>query len=501
MHHESMDPGKIRTLPPASFGEESFEIKETHISIVLVGAKKVYKFKKAVDLGFISQTSLEERIANCRREVDLNERLAHGIYLGVGSIDPVSLAVSQEYSGGEPFVIMRRLADQDSLLSRIQAGAVSREEIREIARKIADFHANAETGPELTALHSFRANMEDCLDTLRRAGSLPGALDMRIERMLDAGSNALRGRERKNRIVNGHGDIRLDHVYLHEGEINVIDCTEFSPVFRAVDPLEDAAFLSMALAVEGRQDLAGVFESEYMSWSGDAGFPVLYTMFEIYRAAVRAKVDTIMAQDARGRGDDARAGHLTARIQRYLSFIEESLEDRGRPSLTVFMGLPASGKSRRAQELALAQGAVRLATDIIRKRITGLDPLSDGRAAAGGVLYTADKTVRTYRRCQALTRRLLASGRSVVLDAMSAKNSQRMKFNLEALRCGIRARFVEVYASEETVAKRLLRRQAKQTVSDMKDLETWRTVRDSFEAPSPELLSAADFQRLESRDE
>lgn len=493
----------IRSLKPSLFEEESLTLKETHISIVLLGKHRVYKFKKPVNLGFIDQTSLSERLLNCQREVELNRRLAGDVYLGVGGIDLEKMSVSLDYSPAqEPFVVMRRLKDEDNLLSRTLAGQITPADMRRIARRIGDFHAQAARGPEITVRHRFRENVEDCLQTVRASGRLGPQLDARIEQLLDRAAPALKMRERKNRIVDGHGDIRLDHVYLHGEQVDVIDCTEFNASFRSVDPLEDAAFLSMALAVEGHADLAAAFTTEYFSWTTDCAFVDLYRVFEIYRAAVRAKVDTIMQQQAAEQGDLVRADSYEDRISRYLAFIERSLQSRpGRGRLIVFMGLPASGKSRRAQQQALESGSVRIATDIVRKRMTGLAPLADGSAIAGMGIYSKDQTERTYRRALALARILLKAGISVTVDAMLAENKKRMLFARMAVRLGIRARFIEVYASLDLIQKRLERRRQKASVSDMKDFSVWQSIAEKFEKPSAELRAIADTDRLESKDD
>lgn len=493
----------IRALPPSLFDEDSLELKETHISIVLLGKARVYKFKKPVDLGFINQTSLSERLLNCQREVDLNRRLARDVYLGVGGLDVQAMKVSMTYAAmQEPFVVMRRLGDEENLLSRTLAGQITPADMRRIARRIGDFHAAAERGPEITARHRFRENMEDCLQTVRNSGRLDPRLDSKIKRVLDQAAPALRMRERKNRIVDGHGDIRLDHVYLHGEQVDVIDCTEFNASFRSIDPLEDAAFLSMALAVEGHTDLATAFTMEYFSWTADCAFPGLFRVFEIYRAAVRAKVDTIMQEQAAQRQDHSRQDYYAERISRYLAFIEESLSGHpGRGKLIAYMGLPASGKSRRAAEQALESGSVRIATDIVRKRMTGLSPLADGSASPSQGLYSNKQTDRTYRRALALAKILLKAGISVTLDAMLAENRRRMRFARMAQRLGLRARFIEVYASLDLIKKRLERRKQKASVSDMKDFTVWQSVAAAFEKPSPDLLNIADADRLESKDD
>ena len=59
---------------------------QTHISWVFLAGDRVYKVKKPADFGFLDFSTLPKRAAACRREVDLNRRLAPGLYLGVAPI-------------------------------------------------------------------------------------------------------------------------------------------------------------------------------------------------------------------------------------------------------------------------------------------------------------------------------------------------------------------------------------------------------------------------------
>ena len=51
-------------------------------------------------------------------------------------------------------------------------------------------------------------------------------------------------RVRDRRIIDGHGDLRPEHIWLGD-PVKIIDCLEFNPRLRAVDPFDEIAFLSL----------------------------------------------------------------------------------------------------------------------------------------------------------------------------------------------------------------------------------------------------------------
>jgi aminoglycoside phosphotransferase family enzyme len=53
---------------------------QTHISHVSLSKTRVYKFRKAVDHGFVCFETLAQRNADCLREVSLNRCLAPDVY-------------------------------------------------------------------------------------------------------------------------------------------------------------------------------------------------------------------------------------------------------------------------------------------------------------------------------------------------------------------------------------------------------------------------------------
>jgi aminoglycoside phosphotransferase family enzyme/predicted kinase len=273
------------------------EIRQTHISTVFLTSDRAYKTKRPVSLGFVDYSTRELRRAACEAEVALNRRLAPDVYLGV-----------VELPDGEPAVEMVRLRDEDTLLERLHRGEVDVDLIRRVGATLGAFHAAAPDSAEIRAhgsparfAHHVRENFDQtrdhvptlCHPTLfarleaASVGGL-GALLPRLEARLAAG-----------RVRDGHGDLRLEHVYVDDrGAIRVIDGVEFNPAYRCGDVALDLAFLVMDLRVRSRWDLADALVGAWSAVTGDDPTDLLPSLVA-YRSVVRAKVAGFMLQEAR----------------------------------------------------------------------------------------------------------------------------------------------------------------------------------------------------------
>jgi predicted kinase len=162
-------------------------------------------------------------------------------------------------------------------------------------------------------------------------------------------------------VVDGHGDLRAEHVLLEGDRILVVDRLEFDAELRQADVAEDLAFLTMDLERLGARWAAERLVEGYAGAGGDPGPPELLAFFGAYRALVRAKVAALA-----NRRDDARA----------LVDLAVRLSWRARRPLRVIVtGPPASGKSTVGKALADAACVAHLESDAIRPR----DPEGHGR--------------------------------------------------------------------------------------------------------------------------
>ncbi len=393
---------------------EEFQARQTHVSRLIFTAERVYKVKRPVRFGFLDFSTVEGRRQACRDEVELNRRLAPDVYEGVG-----------EYTGpdgrSEPVVVMRRLPDSrrlSVLVRRDHPALVSM--LTEVAATLAGFHMRARRGGDIDRDCTAAAQNElwmTNLDELRVLGRDvvdPEAVDAAWEEatMYIAGRGLLFDeRIARGAAVDGHGDLMCDDTFALDDGPRILDCLEFDPRMRHVDGLLDVASLAMDLEHLGRPDLAVTFLGAYRELSGDDWPDSLAHLYIAYRATVRAKVAAISAADGDrwNRAEVDRARALLAQAVAHLR--------RATVRLVVVGGLPGTGKTTLAHRLAMATGWPVLSSDVVRKRLAGLDPEADASAAFGAGIYSDVMTATVYEALLEEAELHLVLGRSVIVDA------------------------------------------------------------------------------------
>jgi len=417
--------GLRRHLQAAQEGE--VQLIETHISWVLLAGEHAYKLKKPVNLGFMDFSPLATRHQACEDELRLNRRLAPELYLAVlplyGSTDAPTLSGS-----GDPIdwvVKMRRFAAGALWSERLTAGQLLPQHIDRFARRLAAFHADAPQaepgsawgGAEQVAGPALRALAE--IERITPEAASPG-----LARWLHHQAATLppiwADRRAQGHVRECHGDLHLANVVMLEDEPTAFDCLEFDPGLRWIDVLNDAAFLVMDLWAHGRRDLALRFLNAYLEHSGDyAGLPTL-RFYLVYRAIVRALVGRL--QGAASTTPD------------YLT-LAQTLAQASDARLLVTCGLPGSGKSHTTQQLLEAAGAIRIRSDVERKRLHGLPPLADS-TASGIDIYTPQANDATFSRLRALAGLSLMAGWPTIIDAASLRRAERERFQGVAIAAG-----------------------------------------------------------------
>ena len=283
-------------------GFEAVEVKETSKSWVFLTPHEVYKLKKPVENHFQELRSLAAREANCRNEVRLNRRLAREIYLGVVSITREAsggLALAGEGDVVDWLVHMRRLPADRMLDQIILNGEADEQETRDrlarLANSLVEFYRDAPvaglTGQDY--IHLFeqeQAKNRAVLKEPRFARDL-GSLDdllARFDDTLAAVRGELEQRVRDGRIVDGHGDLRPEHVCLVDPPV-VIDCLEFSERLRMIDPFDELVYLGLECAVIGAPAIRGDLIERCAAGLGDRPSVGVLRLYEAYRAFLRAR--------------------------------------------------------------------------------------------------------------------------------------------------------------------------------------------------------------------
>ena len=454
------------------------DVVETHISWVFLVGDRVFKVKKPVDLGFVDFCSIDRRRVACEAEVSLNARLAPDVYRGVV---PVRRDRGGRFSLGTEgeivdwAVSMVRLPDEqraDQLLAR---GSLSGDAIDAVAARIASFHASArrDAGTARFATPAaIEANVEENFAQVgTRASSYLGSRQSdEIVRWQTAfvRGHADRFVERiaAGRVRDGHGDLRLEHVYLPpSGGPTIIDCIEFADRFRFADVCADIAFLSMDLAAHRRVDLAERLLARYARETNDFDLYALVDFYESYRAYVRGKIASIVASDSNLGPDPRRRAEEDAR-RYFLLALASGRRPMLLPAVVAVGGVIASGKSTIADRIGLELSAPVVEADRTRKamlRVEATRPLDElPWKGAYDPAFTEDVYAEVFRRAGLV----LASGRPVVIDASFQSRAMRRSAQDLAGRHQVPFRFVECRADPSVCRSRLLARARTRGVSD-----------------------------------
>lgn len=279
-------------------GPARVRLRETHMSWVFLAGDRVYKLKKPVRFPYLDFSTLERREAACRAELTLNRRLAPDVYLGVVPLVAGSSGLRLDAAGLviDWLVVMRRLDESLMLEHLIDSNRLKRMQIDQLMGVLKQFYAHA---PRVfisheghfqawrqNLLYNRRALLDSCLH-------LPGGLVRRIhhvqQRFLVAGAALLRSRVLNGHIVDGHGDLRPEHIWLGDAP-KIIDCLEFNPHLRAVDPLDEFAFLCIECERLGN-GRASERIRHLLDWALHDGTPEpLFTFYRCYRATLRARL-------------------------------------------------------------------------------------------------------------------------------------------------------------------------------------------------------------------
>lgn len=446
-----------------------FELVETHISWVFLGPADVFKVKRPVELGFLDFRTVESRKAACEAEVHLNRRLAPDVYLGVVPVTLDSSGTNAIDGRGRVVdwaVHMRRLPAEARADTMLEEGSLEPDHIDALAARIAAFHENARCDAE-TSRHgdvaTIRRNVMENFEQTR--DSLPHYLTVE---QIDAvqswqiatldDEERFAERIRSGRVRDGHGDLRLEHVYFEPSSISIIDCIEFNERFRYGDVCADIAFLSMDLAWHGRVDLAERLLARYARHTNDYGLYSVVDFYESYRAFVRGKIACFLAGDAEAATKSRERARRQARRYFMLSLTYER-PPLVPPRLIAVGGIIASGKSHTAELIADLLAAPVIGSDRTRKHLLGRKPEESLESAAWSGAYSASTTEDVYRSLEEFADIVLASGRPVVVDASFRTARMREAFRALATRREVPFLFVECHAPRAALLSRLQARE------------------------------------------
>ncbi len=465
--------GALRSTEAYPHQPGAIDFTQTQMSLLFLADDLVYKVKKPVNLGYVDYSTFEARRRYCEHEVQLNRRLCPSAYLGVVPItrEPNGrLRVEGEGQVVEHAVKMRRLPQERMLDHLLREGHVTGAMMEAIAARLASFHCEAATSPEISAfgtIEAIRFNTDENFEqTLPNIGTTVRQSDHSLLRdhtndFLQSHAALLQRRVERNRIRDCHGDLHAAHVCMTD-DICIYDCIEFNDRFRYGDIASEIAFLAMDLDRYRRRDLSDTFSNAYARISADGEIAELMSFYKCYRAVIRGKVEGFKLGDSMIPEEDRNRAKWLART--YFELARSYI--RGKGLLVIMSGLTASGKSTVADGLGQLLAGTVISSDVVRKELAGLPIDTHRYESFGEGIYSPEWTRRTYDEMLRRSKQVLASGGHAILDASFLRSHQRTRAIKMARQMGVRAVLIECDAPYEVLAQRLLDRPAEETISD-----------------------------------
>ena len=422
---------------PASHGGAEPEHVETHGAHVFLAGDHAYKIKRAVAYDYMDFSTLEIRERMLRRELELNRPAAPEIYLDVVPLTQGDTGLELNGAGDpvEWVLRMHRFPPENELSNVADRGTLCDEMAEALGKSVAAYHAQAplRDGDGAVLIGEIVEELEQAFAGMTEAlgAEAVDGFSQECRAALEAQSALLTARSEAGHLRRCHGDLHLRNLVLIDGRPVPFDALEFDEVLGTCDVLYDMAFLVMDLMHRDLTDAASLALNAWLFEAGgkeDAGLAAL-PLFIAIRAGIRAMVDV---QTGRASHHEAEQ-EADARI--YMAQALAALSPPP-PCLVVVAGASGTGKTTLARRLApglgALPGAVHLRSDLERKALAGVDPLTHLPPEA----YTAQATQDVYDRLFGRAETLLGAGQSVILDATFWDPAERLAAEDLAARLG-----------------------------------------------------------------
>lgn len=275
------------------------DVIETHMSWVFLTPQLVFKLKKPVRYDYLDFSTLAARKMYCEEELRLNPCLAPGVYIGVVPLARDSAGNTRVEGPGtviDWLVKMHRLPAERMLDFLIERHALELAEVHAVAESLAHFYKSSESiglsGDEYRELYAnkIRVNRAGLTDPVYElpAGLIDAVHDTQ-EEFLARSTELFDRRAVDGRIVEGHGDLRPEHVCLQSPPV-IFDRLEFNRAFRIIDTADELAYLAMECERLGAPPLESELFGVYRRITGDHPPPELVRFYKAHRACVRARL-------------------------------------------------------------------------------------------------------------------------------------------------------------------------------------------------------------------
>ncbi len=491
---------------PQSYPEkpDSVQIVQTHISVVALAGNYAYKLKKPVNFDFLDFSSLDQRRYYCQKEIELNSRLCPDIYLGILPIyqgkkglyfgtDFLNASDSPLESDKDPveFAIkMKRLPDHQFLSHKITHGSLESSDLRRTAQKLARFYRQQKKSThskQTEHLETIQQNIdENFRQTEPFVDSLVNPIAHEIihyftDRFIQRHAKLFKQRIEERAIVDGHGDLHLDHIHVNPKRVCIYDCIEFNERFRFQDIANDLAFLAMDLDRYEQFELSQQFIGWMTRELEDRSLYRLIDFYKCYRAVVRAKVEAMKSTEDEVSEHDQSQSRDMAR--RYFHLALRYAVIGSQPIALIVMGRIGTGKSTLSRALAEELDLHRFNSDRIRKELAGLPVREASPKSIHDYLYSQEMSDRTYTALMERSINRLKEGHSVILDATFSRKAKREELIQYLRNISVPYYFIEMQSADRRIKKRLRKRDQYDNIISDARLENFEPLNKIYQSP------------------
>jgi len=487
---------------------ENSRVIETHISWILLTGEYAYKIKKPVNLGFVDFSDLTKRKYYCEEELRLNQRLAPEIYLAVVAIygSATHPVLDAEGEAIEYMVKMRQFDSNAQYDCLLEQHTLTINHLKETAERIADFHRDIQVADPESTYGTSEQIYQSMLDNIIQIRAYNNnseykpelnMLETQLQNNIERYRPFIQKRRTQGFVRECHGDLHLANLAWVNDKPLAFDCLEFSAELRFVDVINEIAFLVMDLQSREQPSLAFAFLNQYLESSGDYEGVTLLNFYLIYRALVRAKVGVIQSQQ--GNAKNEQATEQKESWQRYLALAKRYSQPID-PVIIITRGLSGSGKTTCTNSLMLELPAIRVRSDVERKRLNHMGATQSSTSSPNSGLYTKEMSDKTYQRLQTLTSSIIHSGYSVIIDAANLEYDRRQPFHALSKQLQVPLIILQFNAASETLEKRIISRKndaSDATLAVLKhQLEHWQPV---HEEEKHQLIEVDTEQSLDTK--
>lgn len=465
-------------------------IIETHISYVMLTKDYVYKLKKAVDFGFLDFKLLNKRKQYCLLEKELNERFSKGIYEEVLKIakrgkDFVLVPFHNTLLTVDYVLKMKRIDENNFLSNKIKNGQVNKDYIFKIGKHIGELFKGINTNFDNAKENgSFEIVLKNCQENFDQTkpfvdkfidNEVYNFIKSKTLNFLYKNKELFEKRLAEGYIIDGHGDLRLEHIYEDENGVGLVDCIEFNKRFRYNDVISDFGFLLMELDQYGEIELSDSCLKGFITVYNDSDTLKLLNFYKCYRAYVRVKIACFMLSELDEGGE--RYVEEFEKLKRLLDLCLTYAMNMNEPKLIIYYGLMGSGKSKNSKMLNQKFPSFRINTDEFRKEYFNIDKFEKVLEDFNQGIYSYENSLTIYEEMGKISDEKLKLNRMTIVDGSFSKKEYLKQFEKHI---DIKPLKIKCEADNETILKRLESRKDKKIATDGR-VELYFKQKSSFE--------------------